>query len=160
MGVKSKRTPKIVTPAQDKPKRQNRETPLQSNITKWLKVTYPGIKFFSDFAAGLRLPPMIAMIRKIQACDGKYLDLTILKSVGQYHGLVIEIKVENDDLFLIDGITLKSDHVREQYKAILELREDGYYADFGIGETDIKNIISKYMSGYPLDYRPIIHRRG
>jgi hypothetical protein len=140
---------------EDKPKRQNRETPLQSSVTKWLKLQYPGLMFFSDFAAGLYLPPVLANIRSMQACDSKFLDLTILRACGGYHGLVLEIKVTTDDLFLKDGITLKSSHVKEQYQTILKHRADGYYADFGVGFDDITNYINCYLSGRPLPYKKI-----
>lgn len=156
---RSAKTAKVVHKLEDKPKRTNRETPLQSSITKWLKLQYPGIIFFSDFAAGLKLTPSQANVRSIQACQDKYLDLTIMKPSGRYHGLVLELKVSNNDLFLKDNITLKSDHVREQYHTILKLRSEGYCADFAVGFDDCAACISTYINTGQMNYKHIIKSR-
>lgn len=128
-------------------KKNHEESDLQTKITKWLVKDYPQVIFFSDFAAGMYIAsPYLRNVRSDQACEGKYLDLTILKPVGIYHGLVIEIKVYNSDLFLVDGKTLKSGHVREQYDMINRLRQLGYAADFAVGEADIKQTIINYFN--------------
>ncbi len=137
-----------------------KESDLQTKITKWLRSNFDGIIFFSDFAAGMYISNnYMKNTRSAQACDGKYLDLTILRPSGKYHGLIIEIKCTDDDLFLVDGKTLKSDHVREQYDMILKLRKEGYAADFGVGEIDIKNQIVSYLNDTFIN-REIIYRRA
>jgi len=153
-GVKGKRTAKIVS---DLPKLQS-ERDLQSQVCKWLKIQYPDMIFFSDFAAGIKLTIGQANIRSIQACRGKYLDLTILEPIGNFKGLIIEIKRDKSDLFLVDGITLKSDHVREQYDMILRLRAKGYAADFGVGFDDVAGMVQKYMKGF-VEYKGINYRK-
>lgn len=137
---------------------KHKEQDLQTKIAKWLKKEYSGLIFFSDFAAGLYLKPYLANIRSLQACEGRFLDLTLLEPVNNYHGLLVEIKVSVDDLFLKDGMTLKSEHVQEQFSMVKKLRAKGYAADFGCGEDDIKQIIINYFSGV-VNYKTIIERK-
>lgn len=124
------------------------ESDLQTKICKWLKKTYPGMLFFSDFAAGLYLSEFYSRLRSLQSCDDKYLDLTIMMPNDTYHALIIEIKCTDTDLFLKDGKTLKSEHVQLQYNSILKLRATGYFADFGVGEDNIKQMIIGYINNY------------
>lgn len=145
-----------------KPKKKstNEESKLQTTICMWLKKEYPGLIFFSDFAAGLYLPSeYMRGLRSKQACEGKYCDLTILRAVGGYNGLTLELKVLQSDLFLVDGKTLGSNHVREQYDMILRLRKEGYASDFAVGEADIKHKIKSYLSG-EFENREIIYSRS
>lgn len=141
---------KIVTEAQEKASRntRNAETDLQTRICKWLKITYPGLLFISDFAAGMKLNPFLASVRSLQSCDSKMVDLIILKPSGGYHGLCIELKTSIDKVFMRDGITLlKNEHILAQYSTIKQLRSLGYAACFGCGEDEIKHIITYYISG-------------
>lgn len=136
------------------------ESVLQTKICRWLKDNYPGIIFFSDFAAGLYFKEdWVKNLRSLQACEDKYLDLTIMSRNKTFSAIIIEIKVNVSDLFLIDGRTLKSSHVQEQYNSILKLREQGYYADFGVGENDIKQIIINYFNDN-CDYKEVKPFRG
>lgn len=146
--MKSAPKHKIVTAKSIKDKRDNSETSLQTKICKWLRETYPGILFLSDFAAGLKLTPYLANIRSMQSCDDKMVDLFIF---GQSVPLFLELKTDAADVFLKDGVTLCSEHLQRQYETIKKFRNLGYYAGFGIGEWDIKDIIKDYMNGvYPL----------
>ena len=134
-----------------------KETELQSKVCKWLR--QKGIIFISDFAAGLYFEnPYIRNLRQSQACEGKYLDLTILLPVYPYHALILELKASQNDLFLKDGKKLKSDHVQEQYNMIKNLRELGYFADFTTGYDDTINIINDYMNDN-FYYKSIIERK-
>ena len=143
---------KIVTAKQIKDKRDNSETALQTKICKWLRQTYPGILFLSDFAAGIQLTPYLANIRSIQSCDDKMLDLFIF---GQPKPLILEIKTLDAIVFLKDGVTLYSEHLQRQYETIKKLRLLGIYADFAIGEEDIKQVIKMYMIGNSFNYKSI-----
>jgi hypothetical protein len=138
IGVKSAKPHKVLTEKENKDKRnkRNEESDLQTLICKWMADQH--MLFLSDFAAGLYLTPFLAGIRSLQSCEYKVPDLYIF---NQYGCQVIEIKTKESELFLSDGKTLKSEHVQLQYETILKLRSFGIYADFGIGEADIKNMI-------------------
>lgn len=153
IGVKSARKHKgVLTEAEDKAKKESRnaETKLQSKICGWMREQWPDLVFLSDFAAGLKLSPFLANIRAGQSCNDKVPDLYIF---GPVKPLIIEIKVSDDNLFLKDGMTLCSEHVQRQYETIKKLRKT-CYADFGVGENDIKAMIRGYMLG-KVEYTPI-----
>lgn len=119
------------------------ETELQTLICKWLNEK--NIRFISDFAAGLKLSKQTNTVRLSQACDYKMPDIYIF--CGQ-KPLIIEIKVKLSDLFLVDGMTLKSEHVQLQYDSILDIRKHGCVADFGVGEYDIKSMVMQHLAGF------------
>lgn len=152
--MNSAKNPLILSKAEDKAKRdkRNAETDLQNKICKWLRDEYPGLIFLSDFAAGLNLTPFLAGIRSAQACDYKVPDLYIF---GPVKPLIIEIKVKDDDLFLKDGRTLKNEHVQSQFETIIKLR-DTCYADFGVGEIDIRSMIRSYFYDKIIFYKTIL----
>ena len=143
---------KIETLAEAKKKRDSRnaETDLQTKICTWLRNEYPGIVFLSDFAAGLKLSPYLAGIRSKQSCDDKVPDLYIFGPVKPF---IIEIKTDAATVFLADGVTLASEHLQRQYECIKKLRST-CYADFGIGENDIKSMIRGYLLG-AVEYTPV-----
>lgn len=128
-------------------KRTNDEQNLQTKICQWLTNTYPDIIFFSDFAAGLHLTPFLASVRKKQSCIGKYPDLTILKPLGRYNGLIIEIKKESASPYLKNGSLSSNEHIQGQAEMLRRLNNLGYYATFGVGEDKIKSIILNYLDG-------------
>lgn len=155
IGVNNSKYKGIVTEQKDKQARdrRNAETDLQNIICKWLSEKH--VMFLSDFAAGLHLSPFLANIRSMQSCEYKMPDLYIFMSPKP---LIIEIKVKESDLFLSDGKTLKSEHVQLQYESLLKLRKLGCHADFGVGEYDIKTMITQYESG-SLQYKTILPLR-
>ena len=116
------------------------ERDLQTLICKWLNEK--NILFMSDFAAGLHLSKQTNAIRLSQACDYKVPDIYIF--CGR-KPLIIEIKVKSSDLFLVDGMTLKSEHVQLQYDSLLKIRANGCIADFGVGEYDIKTMVTQHL---------------
>lgn len=120
---------------------------LQAKICNWLNDAWPGLIFVADFAAGLFLPPWIAEARKQQSCLDKYPDVTILNPRGGYMALIIEIKTEAGTPYKKDGKTLLSSaHIAAQNKTLTKLKALGYCACFGVGETQIKRIVAKYMA--------------
>ena len=152
---KGPKAPKIVSIEQDKRKRdaRNAESDLQTKICIWLKKTYPGILFISDFAAGMQLSPFLAGLRSLHACDAKMVDLIILMPskadlIYNYHALCLELKTGADKVFMQDGLTLlKNDHILAQYETIKQLRSLNYAACFACGEVQIKQLIVDYMNG-------------
>ena len=107
----------VVTEQQAKQQRDSRnaETDLQNKICSWLRNTYPDLVFLSYFAAGLKLSPFLANIRSLQSCNDKVPDLYIF---GPCKPLIIEIKVSSDNMFLVDGVTLASEHLQRQFRTL------------------------------------------
>lgn len=145
-GAKSHTNAKVLTEAEDKEAKQSSESMLQQKICAWILQNWPDTIFVSDFAAGIKLSPYLAMVRKNQSCNYKYPDLTISLAKGGFFGLHIEIKTLKGTPYLVDGKTLKKDkHIEAQQKTIDKLKSEGYAACFGVGEDHIKRIIMRYM---------------
>ncbi len=139
----------ILTEQQDQARKKSKhsESNLQSGLCKWLKLQHPNVYFFSDFAAGMKLTPVMANIRASQAPKMKVLDLTILEPRKSYHGLIIELKSDVASPFLKDGVTLKSnEHLESQQWSINLLKSKGYAACFAVGFDQAKDYIEKYLA--------------
>lgn len=127
-------------------KNKKSEERVQLLICKYLRSQYPNVIFSCDVAAGMRLMPWIAKKVKDMKSGRGYPDLTIDKRNGKFGGLKLELKNVIGDVYLVDGITLKSNpHVHEQAKVLEQLRAEGYYADFAFGFDGVKKIIDWYM---------------
>lgn len=94
--------------------------------------------------SGMRVSIGLRVEMQKKRCKGYcILDLLILHPSNGYHGLLIELKIDRP--FKKDGTLKKSDHLTEQQKTISRLNELGYFATFGVGFDDCKNIIDKYL---------------
>ena len=113
-------------------------------IANYIKMQYPDVIFTSD-SSGIKLSIGAAMKMLALKSKCKIPDLIIFEPQGKYNGLIIEIKKTGEKLYKKDGITFKSEHLEEQHKTIERLNSKGYYACFGIGFDQCKEIIDKYF---------------
>jgi hypothetical protein len=127
------------------------EKTLHRHVCEYLKYAYPGIIFNSDLSGSTKLTMGQAVaLKKLRSGRG-FPDLMILEPRGKHHGLFIEIKTEDTKLFKArtlnpDGsVAFTTDHIKEQAEMIQKLSDRGYFASFGIGFDDIKNIIDSYL---------------
>jgi hypothetical protein len=120
------------------------EKEIHVNICEYLRMQYPEVLFTSD-ASGLRVSMGVIMEVKRKSCNYKIPDLLILHRNSQYNGCFIEIKRSASDLYLKSG-KLKNDHVKSQEQCLFMLREQGFYAEFGIGYNDTIEKIEKYLN--------------
>jgi len=119
---------------------------LQVQVCKYLQWAYPKVMFMSDTVASVQLTIGQQVRNKaIQKPGFKCPDLLILCPRGEYHGLLIELKVETP--YKKDGQIKASqnNHLKNQLATLKELTELGYYARFGIGFEHTKEIIDTYM---------------
>jgi hypothetical protein len=122
---------------------QSPEKILHQQICKYLDYQYPELIYTSDMS-GMRVSIGLRVEMQKKRCKGYcILDLLILHPSNGYHGLLIELKIDRP--FKKDGTLKKSDHLTEQQKTISRLNELGYFATFGVGFDDCKNIIDKYL---------------
>jgi hypothetical protein len=84
-------------------------------------------------------------LKSLRKCRA-FPDLAIYETNSCFHGFFLEIKAEGIKLFKKNGEEYTSDHIREQAEVLKLLREQGYYAEFGIGFDDCKGKIDEYMS--------------
>lgn len=120
------------------------EKEIHVNICEYLRLQYPELLFTSD-AGGLRVSMGVIMEVKRKSCNYKIPDLLIFQRNSQYNGCFIEIKRSKDDLYLKSG-KLKNDHVKAQEQCLFMLREQGYYAEFGVGYNDTIQQIETYLN--------------
>lgn len=119
------------------------EKEIHVNICEYLRLQYPELLFTSD-AGGLRVSMGVIMEVKRKSCNYKIPDLLIFQRNSQYNGCFIEIKRSAGDLYLKSG-KLKNDHVKAQEECLAMLRQQGYYAEFGVGYNDTIQKIERYL---------------
>lgn len=120
------------------------EAILHQQVADYLKLRYKGTIFHSDFAAGLRLPPWLAIRNRRLQSDRGFPDLFIAASRIGFYGLFIEIKVKS--VWLKNGNLSSDPHIQEQNKMLERLRIQGYKAVFGCGFEQICKIIDDYLA--------------
>lgn len=121
-----------------------KEESIHKAICDYLKVQYPNVYFTSE-SSGVRVPIGLAVKMKSQRSKHKQLDLIILEPKGVYHGLVMELKKDANEILTKSGKYRVNDHVKEQLESIELLRSKGYLALFGCGFHECKRTIDFYM---------------
>lgn len=126
---------------------RKREQVVQLALCGHLRTEYPGVIFYSDFAAGLKLPIWLASLRKAMASGRGIPDLMVDAKRGDFGGLRLELKAEGERIWLKDGSISQDKHVQEQNKVLEALRAEGYCAEFAVGLEQGKGILDWYMAG-------------
>lgn len=125
---------------------QHLEYELQKAVCRYLSYQYSEVEYMSDTIANLKLTMQQASRNKaIQKNGFKCPDLIILEPRNGYHGLFIELKLETP--FKKDGKikASKNDHLKGQLETIERLNSKGYFACFGVGFEQTKEIIDNYL---------------
>jgi len=121
------------------------EKVIHQQVCSYLDMQYPNVIYTSDMS-GMRVSIGLRIEMKKKRCKRyKIPDLIILAPSGCYHGLVIEIKRDNESLTNKQGVC-KNDHIRQQSLSLLKLNEAGYNARFGFGFDHCKKIIDEYFA--------------
>ena len=128
------------------------EQSLQTQICSWMKLQHPKVIFKVDHGASQHKSSFIErQIYSKQSYKPGFPDFQIIKAVGNYNGLFLELKSDYNALFNKNG-TLKrgsEDHLVNQYDFIKELRSEGYWADFCYDRLAAVLIIDSYLKGTP-----------
>jgi len=127
----------------------DREYQFQRNLCRWLDVYYPYAYYRSDLG-GIRLTKGLAIKAKnIQKHRG-HPDFAIYESSGGFPCLLLELKIDESDVFLKRGGIPGGDrgtHLLEQVAMILMLRERGFAVDLTIGQQQTEELINCYLGG-------------
>lgn len=122
-----------------------KEESLQLQICNYLRLQYPSVLWACDLSSGLKLTMgQAAKAKRMREARG-YPDLCIFKANNKHHGLVIELKKEGTKLLKKDG-TFVDEHIKEQWEVLMRFMGAGYYASFGIGFDNTKQIIDSYLN--------------
>src|SRR5690606_32049161 len=95
--------------------------------------------------SGIRVSMGLARKLKRLRSNHVHCDLYVLKPVGSWHGLVIELKAKN--IYKKNGELLKNEHLEDQQKTIDALNKLGYYATFAVGYEEAAHLIENYLNG-------------
>jgi len=144
---------------QEKKKNKSEEADIQKEFIIWLRKEYQDVTFRTDWFAGHYCPPYVKE-QYINAQSGRsFPDIFIVNPSKIYHGLLIETKKSESEVYLKDGKTLCADqHIHDQYKEILKLRAMGHCASFGCGLDHMKRLTIKYFNNEVIKYRDVIVR--
>lgn len=142
---------------------RSKEETVHSQVAKYLKLKYPNVIFRTDYAAGLKLNIIQAVIHKSLQSEGKYPDLFIAEPRNGFAGLYLELKRDIEEILKKDG-TLKRkmvpiyktlngqkvkvgeyDHIAEQQKMLKRLTAKGYKAMFACGFDHAVALIDNYL---------------
>lgn len=134
----------------NKPRKEQPEFKLQSQVCEYLRLQYPKVRFFSDTIAFVKLTlPQQMRNKKIQ-CDGfKMPDIVIFATRvvegERFSGLLIELKSETP--YKVDGYTLKkNEHIQLQSNELDFLAGEGFYTAFIWSFDMARKIIDKYLN--------------
>ncbi len=118
----------------------------QTTFAAFVKLMYPDVIFVSDIS-GMYLTIGQRVKVSAQRSEGKFLDMTFYEPRGKYHGLVIEMKADDESPFKVKDGKLKSDkRVIEQAKMMERLRKRGYKAEFAVGYNEAVRIFKEYIN--------------
>lgn len=109
------------------------EAGVQKAVIDYIKYQYPHVLYCAS-AGGVRTSMKQAIKMKATGYVKGVPDLQIFESVGNYHGLLIEIKD-------IKGVVSK-----EQKEWIKKLNERGYYATYSKGYEATIKVIDDYFA--------------
>jgi hypothetical protein len=110
------------------------EAGVQKAVIDYIKYTYPSALYCAS-AGGVRTSMKQAIKMKATGYVKGVPDLQIFEPVGNYHGLLIEIKD-------IKGVVSK-----EQKQWIKDLNDRGYFATYSKGFEATIKVIDDYFAG-------------
>lgn len=132
---------------QPKKKRAKKEEKIQAAVCGYIKSKYPEVVFFCDLASGMKLPIHIAARHKAMRSSNGIPDLFIAKSCDKFVGIFMELKSSADKALKKNGEIKSDEHVKNQTRVMKKLRDQGYFADFGLGFEDTVKKIDMAMEG-------------
>jgi len=110
------------------------EAGVQKAVVDYIKYQYPHVLYCAS-AGGVRTSMKQAIKMKATGYIKGVPDLQIFEPVGNYHGLLIEIK------------DLKGVVSKEQKQWIKDLNDRGYYATYCKGVESTIKVIDDYFAG-------------
>lgn len=115
-------------------------------VTQYIKTAFPNLIYRVDVGADIKLSIGQAKANKaVQMKDRGYPDIHIAKAKKGYHGLYIELKRDQEEIYKKDGTYKKNEHLEEQIKMHERLREEGYLVLWGLGFNDTIKKIREYL---------------
>lgn len=135
-------------------KQYSGEEMTHERVVRYIRRTYPGVIFRTDFAAGIKMTIGMASKHKRLQYRRAFPDIFIYSGAMrpsvlgelQYFGLGLELKAANVKLKKRDG-SWASDHLAEQAAMMKELEAAGYMCTFACGYEEAIAVIDFYLAG-------------
>lgn len=132
------------------PRKQNEWTE-QLVFCKYLKTKYPNLIYRSDLhSAGAKTVYMQNLVKILQSGSG-FPDTQIYEPVGNYCGLMIELKkkpkTQSESIYLKDGNFKSNEHVFNQAEMHHNLRSKRWCVKFAQGADEAISFFESYMRG-------------
>lgn len=125
---------------------KHQEYALQKAICQYLNMAYPKILYLSDLSGQKMSMPQAIRNKQIQKDGFSFPDLIIFEPRNEFHGLMIELKIESPFKKGSECTVLKkNEHIERQFKTMEVLKEKGFWCVFCWEFSDAKNIIDKYL---------------
>lgn len=121
------------------------EKDIHIMVCNYIRTKYPNAIFRSDFASGMRMSIGMAKRHKALQSSRAFPDIFIAEPRGQYYGMFIELKTEDNVVFKKDGTLRQNEHHKEQAVMLSKLYARGYKAVFGQGYQDTIKKIDQYF---------------
>lgn len=129
-------------------RRAQPERALQQAVCDHIRKEHPGVIFASDTAASLQLPKPLAIRQaRFKNPSKGYPDLFIAAKRGIFAGCFLELKAAGERIFLRDGSLSKAEDTQRQAAVLAQLRNEGYCAEFVIGEDQALQFVDWYLAG-------------
>jgi hypothetical protein len=120
------------------------EKSLHFQVCEYLRLQYPNVIFNTDLS-GIRLTiGQAVQAKKLRSSNG-FPDLVIYQKSRHWSALMIELKKEGTRIMNKSG-ELADDHIKEQSLMHVNLRNQGYLAQFVIGFDQAKELIDWYLT--------------
>ena len=121
-----------------------REDRVQELVVQFLRNKYKDVIFQANYLSGVKLTIGVAAKAKRLGHEKAMPDIAIFEAGNGYHGLHLELKAGDVNVYRKDG-TYSSRHVAAQANKIYALNQKGYLALFCNKFEDAEKIINYYM---------------
>jgi hypothetical protein len=147
IGVKSGRTAKIYTEAEDKANKASKhaEITLQAQFCTWVKANYPNIKFLRHEREKKRGHFSQNQMQVLNSA-GSMPDWETTETTDKYAGLLIEFKRPGEKWLMADGETIKTEYAH-QYHCHVGLWKQRRVVYFCNDIEIAKLIMIQYLAG-------------
>lgn len=122
------------------------EEQIHIALCKYIQLQYPDVIFTTE-SSGLRLSMRAAVVAK-QCRNPKtgWCDIIVLEPRGKWHGLLVEVKKSESELFTKKGEFRNTQHNFEQQEFAYKANSKGYYYIYACSLDMGKKAIDSYMS--------------
>lgn len=122
------------------------EEQIHIALSEFIQLQYPSVMFTTE-SSGLRLPIRPASIlKKCRNPKVGWCDMIILEARGGYHGLLIEIKKDANEVLKKTGEMRTDKHNSDQFKFSQLASKKNYLYQYACGLDQGISVITYYMS--------------